>query len=117
MDGTKRVTGGKGGVRIGRRHFLAGAGASGLAAAGVVFGFAKPALALVNAGCCTLYCNPSHNLSQCETGTYYVWECTESSGYLYCNCCEHGNPGYRCSKTPCQNCNSSNYSSYSCQYP
>ncbi len=94
---------------LGRRGFLTGVGAGGLATAGAVFGFAPPASALVSRGCCNLCCSPSHSLGSCETGSYYEWECTESGGFLYCNCCEHG--------SPCSKCNSSNYSSYSCQYP
>ena len=100
---------GETGHRVGRRRFLGGMGAGGLATAAAVFGFTPDASALVDEGCCTLFCKPTHNLSQCETGSHYVWECTESGGFLYCNCCEHGNPG--------AGCNSSNYSSYSCQYP
>jgi hypothetical protein len=97
-------------LRPGRRRFLAGVGASGLATAGVVFGFATPASALVSYQCCNLCCSPSHTLSECESGSYYVWECTTSGGYLYCNCCEHGNP---CS----YGCNTYHYSSAQCQYP
>lgn len=96
-------------LSLGRRGFLTGVGAGGLATAGAVFGFTPPASALVSRGCCNLCCSPSHSLGSCETGSYYEWECTESGGYLYCNCCEHG--------SPCSKCNSSNYSSYSCQYP
>ncbi len=102
--------GGKRGFRLGRRRFLTGVGAGGLATAGTVFGFATPASALVAYGCCTLCCKASHSLSTCESGAHYVWECTESSGFLYCNCCEHG--------SPCTNgCNSTHYSSAQCQYP
>lgn len=110
MDGTKGVTDGdSGNSKVGRRRFLGGVGMSGLAAAGVIFGFAKPALALVSAGCCTLCCNPSQSMSQCESGSYYVWSCSESGGFLYCDCCEHNSP---CS----YGCNSTHFSSYSCQY-
>lgn len=94
--------------RLGRRGFLTGIGAGGLATAGAVFGFTPPASALVSAGCCGLCCNPSHSVSTCESGSYYVWECSESY-YLFCSCCEHGNP---CGV----GCNTSNYSSYSCSY-
>ena len=105
-------------LRLGRRGFLTALGAGGLTTAGTVFGFATPASALVHYQCCRLCCNPSHSLSQCETGSHYVWECTTSGGYLYCNCCEHGNPCLNCgTRTPCPNCNSSNYSSAQCQYP
>lgn len=92
----------------GRRGFLAGVGASGLATAATIFGQATPASALVNAGCCNLCFSPSHSVSQCETGTYYVWSCPYGSEFLYCNCCEHGTSG--------DNCIGVTYSSYSCQY-
>ena len=50
MDGKNGLaSGGKRGFRLGRRHFLAGVGAGGLATAGTVFGFASPASALVSA--------------------------------------------------------------------
>jgi hypothetical protein len=90
-----------------RRRFLAGVGASGLATAGAVFGFAQPASAEAFAGCCVLCCSPSHSVASCESGSHYVWTCSESA-YLFCSCCEHGQP--------CNKCNSTNYSSYSCSY-
>jgi hypothetical protein len=101
----------KTGHKLGRRRFLGGVGAGGLATAAAVFGFAPDANALVAAGCCGLICSPSHTLAQCESGAHYVWECTESGGFLYCNCCEHGWPAH---PPPC---NGTYYSSYSCQYP
>jgi hypothetical protein len=58
-------------------------------------------------GCCNLvYCPPNTSLSSCDSVYHYQWECTESGGYLYCNCCEKKN--------------SSGYyyaSAYQCQYP
>ncbi len=95
----------------GRRRFLAGVGGGGLATAAAVFGFTPSASASSNltaAGCCDLCCSPSHNMAQCETGSYYVWSCSQDGGYLYCDCCEHAGA--------CGKCNSTNYSSYSCQY-
>lgn len=94
--------------RVGRRRFLGGVGASGLAAAGVVFGFAGPAQALVPVGCCTLCCKSTGSLGSCESGSHYVWSCTIEND-LICDCCEHGNP---CST----GCNSSNYSTAYCSY-
>jgi hypothetical protein len=92
----------------GRRAFLGGVGASGLATAATLFGQATPAAATVAAGCCNLCFSPTHSVAQCETGQYYVWSCPYGSQYLYCNCCEHGASG--------DNCNHVTYSSYSCQY-
>jgi len=94
--------------RVGRRWFLSGLGASGLASAAAVFGFTPSASALVSAGCCNLCCSPSHSVSTCESGSHYVWQCSESY-YLFCNCCEHGSPCV-------YGCSSSRYSSYSCAY-
>jgi hypothetical protein len=92
----------------GRRSFLAGIGASGLATAATIFGQATPASAIVSAGCCNLCFSPSHSVAQCETGRYYVWTCSYNSEYLYCDCCEHG--------TTADSCSGVTYSSYSCQY-
>ena len=115
MAGSKNVSSGIR-LRLGRRRFLAGVGGGGLTAAAAVFGFATPASAAspCRAGlhpveCCCLYCSPSHDMAQCETGSqYYVWSCSEDGGFLYCDCCEHN--------APQNGCNSTNYSSYSCQY-
>jgi hypothetical protein len=80
-------------TRIGRRRLLAGAGASGLAAAVTVFGRPGAALA-ANYGCCNLvYSPPNISMSSCknvsqEKFTYYLWKCTTSSGRT-CYCCEH----------------------------
>ena len=97
----------KGGT--GRRRFLAGIGATGLAAAGTVFGRATAASALVKAGCCNLCysSSSSHTMAQCESGRYYVWYCNYSGG-VYCTCCEHG--------TTADSCSGVTYSKYSCQY-
>lgn len=96
------------GTGVGRRGFLAGIGASGLATAATLFGQATPAYATVPAGCCNLCFKPSHSLSQCETGTYYMWACAYNSDFLFCYCCEHGTSG--------ANCSGVTYSSYDCHY-
>jgi hypothetical protein len=77
---------------VGRRRLLAGAGASGLAAAMAVFGRGTPAFA-ANWHCCNLVHNPPNmSFSSCTTTSgsydhYYNWYCTER--YLRCQCCEH----------------------------
>jgi hypothetical protein len=79
-------------AHIGRRRLLAGAGASGLAAAMTVFGRPGAALA-ANYRCCNLAIHPPNiSMSSCknvsqEKWTYYVWTCT-GGGYR-CSCCEH----------------------------
>jgi hypothetical protein len=78
------------GGRAGRRRFLGGLGAGGLAVAGAVFGRATPALANVVYQCCNLVKEPSHNLTQCQTGPHYTWSCSGGGGnHLVCQCCEH----------------------------
>lgn len=92
---------------FGRRGFLRGIGAGGLATAATVFGFAPSASAVVRVGCCTICCSPTHSLSECETGNYYVWTCTNST-IGTCYCCEHG-------RNPCNHgCDHNHYSSYTC---
>jgi hypothetical protein len=78
--------------RPGRRRFLGGLGASGLAAAVAVFGRADPAYALVTVVCCHLCFSPSHSEQECETGRHYVWTCgrTVNGRLQQCWCCEHG---------------------------
>lgn len=102
--------GAKGIPRVGRRRFLGGIGAGGLATAATVFGFASPASATtVPYGCCHLCCKPSgHTLAQCETGPayFYVWACRESNGTT-CKCCEHHSPCYH-------GCNSTSFSVGKC---
>ena len=97
--------------RIGRRPFLAGVGATGLAAATAIFGSAVPASALVAAGCCRLYCKSSKDLYLCEMETYYAWTCTVTGTggkpVASCTCCEHGSPGTA-------GCSSINYSTADC---
>jgi len=85
---------GAGGIpRAGRRRFLGGIGAGGLATAATVFGFGSSASAsTVPYGCCHLCCrNSGHTLVQCESGFHYVWTCTEGNG-THCTCCEHQSP-------------------------
>jgi len=79
--------------RYARRRILQGIGAGGLASAATVFGFASPASARGIFACCRLCCTPNsgHTLAQCETGSYYVWTCTDSAGGT-CYCCEHNSP-------------------------
>ena len=91
--------------RFGRRGFLAAVGAGGLTVAGAVFTSQKAEAA--SCGCCGLvYCPPTTSLSHCDAVSHYQWECTESGGYLYCNCCEVLKSGGGASA-----------SGYSCQYP
>ena len=92
----------------GRRRFLSRVGASGLAAAAAVFGRSSPAEA-VAAGCCSLCLPKSGTRAQCASGRYYMWICSYgTSGFLYCNCCEHGNSSGGCAGVT--------QSWYSCQY-
>ena len=93
--------------RTGRRGFLTGIGAGGLATAAAVFGFARPP-GRVHVGCCLFCCSPTHTLSECETGTYYMWACADSTGGT-CICCDHGfNPS-------CEHgCDDSHYTHASC---
>jgi hypothetical protein len=82
-----------------RRRLLGGIGASGLAAAAAVFGRADPAQALVQVVCCHLCFNPSHSEQECETGTHYVWTCSQTvnNRLNQCWCCEHGVTTATCS--------------------
>jgi hypothetical protein len=77
----------------GRRQFLRGVGASGLAAAAVVFGRQQAALASACTGnhlCCNLAL-PYAPGRYCYTGHYYSWVCSCSkNGFAYsCECCEN----------------------------
>jgi hypothetical protein len=89
------VKDGKGTSKATRRGILGGIGASGLAAAGVVFGQSTPASALVPVECCTLCYASTHDIWSCESGAYYAWGCYFTSGGYswYCECCEHGTGG------------------------
>lgn len=78
-----------------RRRFLGLFGASGLAAAGVVFGGSSPAQAqdgLCHRACCSLYTCPNVSMTHCRSGADYTWTCkyTSTTG---CSCCEHGGLG------------------------
>jgi hypothetical protein len=85
--------GARGKPRLGRRRFLSRVGASGLAAAAVVFGRPTAASAY-QYGCCNLCLSPSGTYSQCASGTYYFWRCQKPS--IICECCEHGNSSGGC---------------------
>lgn len=79
-------------TRIGRRRLLAGAGASGLAAAVTVFGRPDAALAAYYRCCNLVFSPPNISMSSCknvsqEKFTYYIWTC--SGGGYRCSCCEH----------------------------
>lgn len=94
-----------------RRGFLAGVGGTGLATAAALFGRATPAYATVKAGCCDLCfsSSPTHTLSQCQTGTHYLWSCAYGgNGSLRCYCCEHG--------VTVDTCRGVTYSKYTCSY-
>ncbi len=79
-----------------RRRILGGIGASGLAAAGVVFGRPTAAYA-VKTGCCNTCHKPSISVSKCRTyGGHYLWACTQSAS-ISCLCCESRGGG--CSYT------------------
>ena len=100
--------------RFGRRGFLAAVGAGGLTVAGAVFTSQQPQDAAsafcdvkteaASCGCCGLvYCPPTTSLSHCDSVSHYQWECTESGGFLYCNCCEvKSGSGYSASAYQCQ---------------
>jgi hypothetical protein len=70
----------------GRRRFLTGLGASGLAAAVATFVKADPALATYGYGCCTLAL-PSGSISYCRAHATYIWYCAKSASFD-CECCE-----------------------------
>jgi len=56
-------------------------------------------------GCCNLvYCPPTISYTTCMNASHYMWECTMSSGFEYCNCCERKNSsgGYNASGYQCQ---------------
>jgi hypothetical protein len=83
-------------TRVMRRRFLGGMGASGLAAAGVIFGRAPAAYAEVDVDCCHLCGSPSISLSTCRGySKHYVWECEKNSS-VYCLCCETGTTSASC---------------------
>jgi len=82
------------GRRAGRRRFLTGIGATGLAVAAATFGRAMPAYA-VTEGCCGLPNPPGSECyttwSYCLSIKKYVWTCSGPGprGTQYrCSCCE-----------------------------
>lgn len=101
--------GGRKKSRVGRRRFLSGMGAGGLAAAAVVFGKPTAASASYTLNCCHLCFAPSISMSTCQSASrHYVWGCTASGGFLHCTCCERGATTATCSGV--------NASAGSCQY-
>lgn len=94
---TERTSSGSGTrhrTRIGRRRFLGGLGAGGLAVAGTVFGQTTYAQAS-SCGCCNLaHCPPNGNYQSCiQTSGDYAWLCFYTSGGIHwqCRCCETKN--------------------------
>ncbi len=95
--------------RTGRRRFLAGLGATGLASAVTVFGTRTAAEAAgpnSNYGCCNL-AHPLESYSTCATRYSYIWYCYPNKNCQppCCDCCEddsHNRSAYQCfAKCPC----------------
>jgi hypothetical protein len=89
MRGIKRksVAGGER-SRLGRRRFMTGVGASGLATAAVVFGRPGTAHAYTHY-CCNLCFAPSISLSSCQSYSgHYTWYCDSGPSRPHCYCCE-----------------------------
>jgi hypothetical protein len=90
-------------VRIPRRRFLSKLGVAGLAASAGLFANVSTAEA-ASCGCCNLvWCPPTTDYGTCVSYSHYLWGCTTSGGFLYCNCCERKNAqgqyiasAYRC---------------------
>lgn len=89
---------------VGRRGFLSGLGASGLAVAIAVFGRSSPAVADIGIQCtrvqCCCICSGVRRVSYLECincGRTYVWQCTQPDGRNACRCCECGNTSGGCS--------------------
>jgi len=71
--------------RLGRRGFLARAGAAGLTAAATMFGGAPPAQAQTYPVLC---CNLQYGQhADCWSGADYIWSCSYTVS-LWCRCCE-----------------------------
>jgi hypothetical protein len=84
--------------RVGRRRFLSGVGAGGLAAAAVVFGRPTAAQATISYVCCNLCFNPSISVGTCQAASrHYVWYCSQGTTSLHCTCCERGATTATCS--------------------
>ncbi|MBC6460705.1 hypothetical protein [Actinomadura sp. HBU206391] len=96
--------------RLGRRRFMAGVGAGGLATAAVVFG--RPGAAQAGAllypyNCCSLCFAPSITVAACKGYSgHYLWYCDNGPSRLHCQCCETKSGG----------CPSGVKSAASCQY-
>jgi hypothetical protein len=75
--------------RVGRRRFMTGVGASGLATAAVVFGRPGEALASYPLNCCNLCYAPSISVASCKGYSgHYLWRCDNGAGTIHCECCE-----------------------------
>jgi hypothetical protein len=77
--------------RHGRRRFLAGIGATGLAVATATF--IRPTAAFAaNYGCCNLAHPPGDpnfvSYSYCQAHAAYIWTCRNPSIPVLCKCCE-----------------------------
>ena len=78
--------------RTGRRRFLAGVGATGLAVAAATFGRSTPAFAATQ-GCCHLTYPPGNDCytsyTTCSSNAAYIWICTwNTRPPQTCHCCE-----------------------------
>lgn len=71
---------------LSRRRLLASLGASGLAAAAMIFGHTTDAAALYPYGCCELIYPDNVDFSRCEFYGEYTWIC--QYGAQECYCCE-----------------------------
>jgi hypothetical protein len=80
-------------VRTGRRRFLTGVGATGLAVAAATFGRPTGAFAVTEV-CCDLYHGPGSDCytsyPTCSTmASPYIWTCMQRKPrVLMCHCCE-----------------------------
>jgi hypothetical protein len=80
-------------ARTGRRRFLAGVGATGLAVATATFGRSTPAFAATSEGCCDLTHPPGNDCytsyTTCSADAAYIWVCTWNvRPPQTCHCCE-----------------------------
>lgn len=95
-DGRGIVTGRNTDVpRAGRRRFLTGIGATGLAVAAATFGRSTPAFAVDTDYCCDLRHPPGDDcfiasFATCEADMSYTWSCKlpKNNPPLLCQCCE-----------------------------
>lgn len=94
-------------VGIPRRRFLSKLGAAGLAASTGFFASESTSAAAGGCQCCNLvYCPPNTTFGTCMAYHHYLWGCTTSGGFLWCQCCERFGPGGGYIQ-----------SAYQCQYP